>query len=60
MELISDSFSISIQNLLFFSCTNRTKYTGHSVQLTATKQTRFRRMQLDENILDNIYEPREV
>ncbi|XP_053405054.1 uncharacterized protein LOC123565454 [Mercenaria mercenaria] len=39
---------------------SRSKYTGHTVQLTATKQTRFRRMQLDENILDNIYEAREV
>ncbi|XP_060591856.1 uncharacterized protein LOC132746650 [Ruditapes philippinarum] len=39
---------------------SRSKYTGHSIQLTATKQTRFRRMQLNENILDSIYEPREV
>ena len=30
------------------------------VQLTATKQTRFKKMNIDENLLDSIYEPREV
>lgn len=39
---------------------SRSKYSGHTVQLTATKQTRYRHMELDENVLDNIYEPREV
>ncbi|KAL4227986.1 Breast cancer 2 [Mactra antiquata] len=38
----------------------RSKYISHDVQLTATKQTRYRRLELDENIMDTIYEPREV
>ncbi|XP_052797202.1 uncharacterized protein LOC128229360 [Mya arenaria] len=33
---------------------------GSSIQLTATKQTRFRKMVIDENFLDNVFEPREV
>ena len=38
----------------------RSKYVGHDVQLTATKQTKFLLMNVDENFLDSIYEPREV
>lgn len=38
----------------------RSKYCGGDVQLTTTKQTRFQRMDIDENFLDRLYEPREV
>ena len=50
-----DQFSHVVAGMYF-----RSKYVGHDVQLTATKQTKFQLMNVDENFLDSIYEPREV
>ncbi|XP_069138457.1 breast cancer type 2 susceptibility protein homolog [Argopecten irradians] len=39
---------------------SRSKYKQCDVQLTATRQTRFMPVSIDENLLDMVYEPREV
>ncbi|XP_052277291.1 uncharacterized protein LOC127876253 isoform X3 [Dreissena polymorpha] len=39
---------------------SRSKSSSHGVQLTALKQTKFRKMTIDENFLETIYEPRET
>ncbi|XP_060073629.1 breast cancer type 2 susceptibility protein homolog [Ylistrum balloti] len=39
---------------------SRSRYNKCDVQLTASRQTRFKPVAIDENLLDMIYEPREV
>ncbi|XP_078313814.1 uncharacterized protein LOC111129947 isoform X3 [Crassostrea virginica] len=38
----------------------RSKFGSHSVQLTATRQIKFLPVKVNENLLDLVYEPREV
>jgi hypothetical protein len=45
-------------NYILFPFRSRSAQRG--VQLTATKQTYFKPLPLDDNILDLVYEPREV
>ena len=46
-------------NYLEFACC-RSKFGSHSMQLTATRQTKFLPVNVNENLLDLVYEPREV
>uniref|UniRef100_K1RH48 Breast cancer type 2 susceptibility-like protein n=1 Tax=Magallana gigas TaxID=29159 RepID=K1RH48_MAGGI len=39
---------------------SRARYSPNSVQLTANRQTKFLPVRVDENLLDLVYEPREV
>ncbi|XP_061173343.1 breast cancer type 2 susceptibility protein-like, partial [Saccostrea echinata] len=39
---------------------SRTKFSQYSVQLTANRQTKFLPLGVDENLLDMVFEPREV